>query len=203
MVHSKRGGGYDLLCLSAYHYGLKYGCLYAANLSIRIDTSIFMNNRPGIILKKPCPLRQKDINVNWRNVYTATIKALVNLVLQKHGVALQNLVDIGAAIGITNQPGEIAWLLISAALTQAIVNLIGDDPDLLQEVSQGNELKEDQLREFLDQLFNACLEKLESENITIYQDFFECPQKSDIIAEIKHPFAKSGLTQLAQAIAII
>jgi uncharacterized protein YjbI with pentapeptide repeats len=190
MVHSKRGGGYDLLCLSAYHYGLKYGCLYAANLSIRIDTSIFMNNRPGIILKKPCPLRQKDINVNWRNVYTATIKALVNLVLQKHGVALQNLVDIGAAIGITNQPEEIAWLLISAALTQAIVNLIGDDPDLLQEVSQGNELKEDQLREFLDQLFNACLEKLESENITIYQDFFECPQKSDIIAEIKDPFAK-------------
>jgi len=149
-----------------------------------------MNNRPGIILKKPLPLGQKDINVNWRNVFAATTKALLNLGLQKPGVALQNLVDIGVAIGITEQPGEIAWLLISAALTQAMVYLIGDNQDLLQEVSQGKELKEDQLREILDQLFNECLEKLESENIPIYQDFFECPQKSNIFAEIKPVFAE-------------
>ena len=149
-----------------------------------------MNNRPGIILKKPVALGQREINVNWRDFGVGIIKVGANAVTGNIGNLPENIVDIGAAIGVAQEPGEIAWLLISSALTQAMVNVIGDNQDLLQEASQGKEVKEDKLREILEQLFNQCLEKLETEEIPIYQDFFECPQNFAVVAEIKTPFAE-------------
>ena len=149
-----------------------------------------MNNRPGIILKKPVALGQREINVNWRDFGVGIIKVGANAVTGNIGNLPENIVDIGAAIGVAQEPGEIAWLLICSALTQAMVNLIGDNQDLLQEASQGKEVKEDKLREILEQLFNQCLERLEIEEIPIYQDFFECPQNFAVVAEIKTPFSE-------------
>ena len=151
-----------------------------------------MNNRPGIgiILKKPVALGQREINVNWRDFGVGIIKVGANAVTGNIGNLPENIVDIGAAIGVAQEPGEIAWLLISSALTQAMVHLIGDNQDLLQEANQGKEVKEDKLREILEQLFNQCLERLEIEEIPIYQDFFECPQNFAVVAEIKTPFSE-------------
>jgi uncharacterized protein YjbI with pentapeptide repeats len=151
-----------------------------------------MNNRPGIgiILKKPVALGQREINVNWRDFGVGIIKVGANALTGNIGNVPENFVDIGAAIGVAQEPGEIAWLLICSALTQAMVNLIGDNQDLLQEASQGKEVKEDKLREILEQLFNQCLERLEIEEIPIYQDFFECPQNFAVVAEIKTPFSE-------------
>ena len=42
----------------------------------------------------------------------------------------------------------------------------------------------------MEQLFNQCLERLEIEEIPIYQDFFECPQNFAVVAEIKTPFSE-------------
>ncbi|MBO1048490.1 MAG: pentapeptide repeat-containing protein [Dolichospermum sp. DEX182a] len=149
-----------------------------------------MNNRPGIILKKPVALGQREINVNWRDFGVGIIKVGANAVTGNISNLPENIVDIGAAIGVAQEPGEIAWLLICSALTQAMVNVIGDNQDLLQEANQGKEVKEDKLREILEQLFNQCLERLEIEEIPIYQDFFECPQNFAVVAEIKTPFSE-------------
>jgi uncharacterized protein YjbI with pentapeptide repeats len=149
-----------------------------------------MNNRPGIILKKPIALGKREINVNWRDFRVGIIKVGANAVTGNIGNLPENIVDIGAAIGVAQEPGEIAWLLICSALTQAMVNVIGDNQDLLQEANQGKEVKEDKLREILEQLFNQCLERLEIEEIPIYQDFFECPQNFAVVAEIKTPFSE-------------
>ncbi|MBS9386191.1 MAG: pentapeptide repeat-containing protein [Dolichospermum sp. BR01] len=149
-----------------------------------------MNNRPGIILKKPIALGQREINVNWRDFGVGIIKVGANAVTGNIGNLPENIVDIGAAIGVAQEPGEIAWLLICSALTQAMVNVIGDNQDLLQEANQGKEVKEDKLREILEQLFNQCLERLEIEEIPIYQDFFECPQNFIVVTEIKTPFSE-------------
>jgi uncharacterized protein YjbI with pentapeptide repeats len=149
-----------------------------------------MNDRPGIILKKPVPLGQRDIDINWPNVYAGTTKALLNLVFQKPGVALLSLVDIGAAIGITQEPGEIAWLLIYSALRQAMDKVIVKNQDLLQKASQRKEVKEDTIQKDSENRLNQFLEKLATEEITItiYKDFFARPQDCEVIAEIKDYF---------------
>ena len=75
-----------------------------------------MNNRPGIILKKPVALGKREINVNLRDFGVGIIKVVANAVTGNIGNLPENIVDIGAAIGVAQEPGEIAWLLISSAL---------------------------------------------------------------------------------------
>ncbi|AFZ27151.1 putative low-complexity protein [Cylindrospermum stagnale PCC 7417] len=149
-----------------------------------------MNNRPGILLTKPVALINRNIQVDGRSLFIGMLKALANAATGNLGNVPENIIDIGAALGLTQEPGEIAWLLIFSALTQAMVNLVEDNKDLVQLANLGNKVKQDDLQIISENRLNQCLEKLEQGEITIYHDFFERPQDFAVIAEIKTPFAQ-------------
>jgi hypothetical protein len=55
-----------------------------------------MNNRPGIILKKPVALGKREINVNLPDFGVGIIKVVANVVTGNIGNLPENIVDIGA-----------------------------------------------------------------------------------------------------------
>jgi hypothetical protein len=145
-----------------------------------------MNSKPGIILKKPDQWLGKmfKVKVDKGNVGKFIGKVFIDVITSDAKNAFKDCVDFAAAIGIAQEPGEIAWTLIYSALTQAMANLVEDNQDLFQLANQGNEINTDEIQ------FSQCLERLETEEITIYQDFFQRPQDFYIVTEIKTPFAE-------------
>jgi uncharacterized protein YjbI with pentapeptide repeats len=152
-----------------------------------------MNNRPGIILKKPANLlkRATQLNVDLGNASKNLLKAVANAATANTGDAISNFIDISADLGLAEETGEIAYLLIRVALTNAMVNLVQDNKDLCKESSRDKDKKnpKDELEKVAEKNLNQCVNELEFENITIYKDFFECPQNFSVVKEIKTPFA--------------
>ncbi|NES99197.1 MAG: pentapeptide repeat-containing protein [Sphaerospermopsis sp. SIO1G1] len=148
-----------------------------------------MNKKPGIILKKPIALGEREINVKWRDVGVGILKTGAKVFGGKLDEIPDNLIDIGAAVGIAQQPGEIAYVLVISALTKAIFNLIEDNRDLLQEASQEKEFDQN-----WEKYLNQCLEKLELEKIeveeiTIDHTFFLHPQDFILIKNTQITFS--------------
>ncbi|BBD58931.1 pentapeptide repeat-containing protein [Nostoc sp. HK-01] len=149
-----------------------------------------MSKRPGILITKPIGILNKDINVDWRSFFTGIIKVGANAVTTNWGNLPENIVDIGAAVGLAKEPGELAWVLIFQSLIKAMASLVEDNQDLIQQANKHREVNLDDLKIISEHRLSQSLEKLDQEEITIYQDFFENPQDLSIIAAIKTPFAE-------------
>ncbi|GCL39090.1 pentapeptide repeat-containing protein [Sphaerospermopsis reniformis] len=147
-----------------------------------------MNNRPGIVLKKPVGLGKKEVSVKWRDASLVTAKVVVKALSGKFDEIPENIIDIVAAFGLAQEPGEIAYVLISSALTQTVIKLLKDNKDLLEDASQNIEDKK--FKAIIEGILNQCLGTVETEEITIYQDFFKSPQNFTIVQEFKTPFSQ-------------
>jgi hypothetical protein len=99
-----------------------------------------MTSKPGILIKKPVSVLSKRPNVDFRSFFTELTKAGVNGLTGNLSSVPENLIDMGAAVGLTKEPGEIAWLLIFRSLIQAMANLVDDNQDLLKKVDN-NEIE--------------------------------------------------------------
>jgi hypothetical protein len=149
-----------------------------------------MSKRPGILITKPIGILNKDINVDWRSFFTGIIKVGANTATANWGNLPENIVDIGAAVGLAKEPGELAWVLIFQSLIKAMASLVEDNQDLIQQANRNREVNLDDLKVISEHRLSQSLEKLDQEEITIYQDFFENPQDLSIVAAIKTPFAE-------------
>ncbi|WP_341526524.1 pentapeptide repeat-containing protein [Nostoc sp. UHCC 0302] len=149
-----------------------------------------MSNRPGILITEPVAILNKKLNIDARSVFTGITKAVANAATGNLGNVPENIVDIGAAIGLAKEPGELAWILIFHSLTQAMLSLVEDNQDLVREANRSKEVNTDDLQVISKHRLNQSLEKLEEEQITIYQDFFEHPKDLAIVETIKKPFAE-------------
>ncbi|MBU7581882.1 MAG: pentapeptide repeat-containing protein, partial [Nostoc sp. TH1S01] len=149
-----------------------------------------MSKRPGILITKPIGTLNKDINVDWRSFFTGIIKVGANAATANWGNLPENIVDIGAAVGLAKEPGELAWVLIFHSLIKAMASLVEDNQDLILQANKHREVNLDDLKIISKHRLSQSLEKLDQKEITIYQDFFENPQDLSIVAAIKTPFAK-------------
>lgn len=149
-----------------------------------------MSKRPGILITKPIGILNKDINVDWRSFFTGIIKVGANAATANWGNLPENIVDIGASVGLAKEPGELAWVLIFQSLIKAMASLVEDNQDVIQQANKNREINLDDLKVISEHRLSQSLEKLDQEEITIYQDFFENPQDLSIVAAIKTPFAE-------------
>ena len=149
-----------------------------------------MSNRPGILITEPVAILNKKLNIDVRSAFTGITKAGANAATGNWSNLPENIVDIGAAIGLAKEPGELAWILIFHSLTQAMLSLVEDNKDLVWEANRAKEVNTNDLQEISKYRLNLSLEKLEEEQITIYQDFFEHPKDLAIVETIKKPFAE-------------
>ncbi|BAZ01259.1 pentapeptide repeat-containing protein [Tolypothrix tenuis PCC 7101] len=158
-----------------------------------------MSSKPGILIKQPVSVFSKRLNVNFGSGFTALTKAVVNGLTGNVSNVPENLVEMGAAVGLAKEPGEIAWLLIFRSLIQAMASLVDDNQDLLKKVDN------DDIETIVKHRLENCLQNLEATELTIDSNFFAHPEELAIVLAIKEPF-RQWLTEFvstpAQAEAI-
>ncbi|QIR37409.1 pentapeptide repeat-containing protein [Tolypothrix sp. PCC 7910] len=141
-----------------------------------------MSIKPGILIKQPVSVFSKRLNVNFGNGFTALTKAVVNGLTGNVSNVPENLVEMGAAVGLAKEPGEIAWLLIFRSLIQAMASLVDDNQDLLKKVDN------DEIETIVKHRLENCLQNLEATELTIDSNFFAHPEELGIVPAIKEPF---------------
>ncbi|ARV61474.1 hypothetical protein BZZ01_25120 [Nostocales cyanobacterium HT-58-2] len=84
-----------------------------------------MSSTPGIRVTQPDKVVRKP-EIKQRELWTALAKTIANLATVNLSNVPENLVDIGASLGLKHKPEELAWLLILHSLKQAIDTLVKD-----------------------------------------------------------------------------
>jgi len=138
-----------------------------------------MSREPGIKVEKHRSPLLKDINFNLKEMFTAVSKAGINVALLKLDSLPENGVEFLASLGLEAKPGEIAYVLISRSLRQAIENLLEDYKASL--VKKPDNLKA---------LYNELHSSLEDGELVIDGDFFQRPKDLPIVQAAKSGFAK-------------
>ena len=129
---------------------------------------------PGLHVSKPIAVWNKPLNANFKDLFKALGKGGVDAATGQWGGLAKDLVDASVAVGLGNDPGQMAWLLIYRSLAQAMANLIGDSNDLL--VNAPDDI--DALCDHLDL-------SLESTEFSIDPKFFENPKQLTILEPIR------------------
>ncbi|GBE95050.1 pentapeptide repeat-containing protein [Nostoc cycadae] len=141
-----------------------------------------MSSKTGILIKQPVSILNKRLNVNFGSFFTALAKTAANAATANLGNVPENVIEMGAAIGLAKEPGEIAWLLIFRALTQAMAGLVDDSQDLFKQIDNHD------IEIIVKHRLETCLQKLEDTELTIDQNFFNHPEELAIVAAVKTPF---------------
>ncbi|MEM7773839.1 MAG: hypothetical protein AAF327_25460, partial [Cyanobacteria bacterium P01_A01_bin.37] len=128
----------------------------------------------GLHVSKPIAVWNKPLRANFKDLFKALGKGGVDVVIGQWGGVAKDLVDVSVAVGVGNDPGQTAWLLIYRSLAQSMENLISDSNDLL--VNNPEDI--DALCDRLDQL-------LEATEFSIDTQFFENPRQLSILGTIQ------------------
>jgi len=135
-----------------------------------------MNQESGFSVSKPVKFWNKSINADFRELFKSLGKAGIGGVLGKWEEVAKDTVEATAALGLTDKPEEIAWLLIYRSLTQALFDLVEGNKELLIEKPNTSDF------ELLSNNLNQSLESIE---VRIDQDFFKYPKNLPIIKDIQ------------------
>lgn len=87
--------------------------------------------------------------------------------------------DASVAVGLGNDTGQTAWLLIYRALAQAMANLVQDSEPLFETVPDN-----------IEQLCDRLDLSLEDQDLTLDDHFFAQPQKLTILETLQVPLAQ-------------
>ena len=153
-----------------------------------------MSSGSNLPVTKPVAAWNKPLKANFKDLFKALGKGVADGVTGQWGGVAKDLVDASVAVGLANDPSQLAWLLIYRSLTQAIVSLVKDSRELLID-------QPDDLESFSDRLSLS----LEEHELTIRPDFFDQPQTLSIIKAIQLPlkqWLEGFIPEQAQAQAI-
>ena len=133
-------------------------------------------------VKKPAKVLNKKLQTNLKDLFLKLGSAAI------HGT-FGNLPGVGvdmvgalAALGLQDEPGEIAWLLIYRSLARAMFALAESNQELLV-----NQRDDRQIKELCDLQLDLSLEDRE---LSLSWDFFRQPKQLPILEPIKIPFVQ-------------
>ncbi|BAZ26559.1 pentapeptide repeat-containing protein [Kalymmatonema gypsitolerans NIES-4073] len=136
-----------------------------------------MSNETGIRVTKPDQTKRWQFDVNNKELIKSSLK-LGGSIIAKSDSFFDNLVDVGASIGLAKKPGELAWLLVVHSLTQAIDSLLKDYRKIYTQV----------ITDTISVFSQGCLDRfLIDKELTIYPSFFDNPIESLILQSNKTP----------------
>jgi uncharacterized protein YjbI with pentapeptide repeats len=81
---------------------------------------------PGLEGKQPINILKKPLQADFRGLFKALSKGISHAAMGKWGEIASDTVEALSAIGLTTEPGELAFLLIRRSLTRALFNLVGE-----------------------------------------------------------------------------
>lgn len=152
-----------------------------------------MPRSSGLSVKKPVSVWNREVKVNFRDLFKALGKAVVSAKVAKFDLAINSLVDSVAAFELKKDAGQLAWLLIYRSISRAMFMLIEDNLLLIREATRGfqslagqAELNEKDLKTVADKLDYA----VDARDLTIDRNFFERPRDFAVIEDLKKPLAE-------------
>ena len=133
--------------------------------------------KDGVLVKKKVFALNREINVNFKDLFKALTKALVDLKTGNISKLPGDIIDALYSVSLDLNSPTIAWLLIFRSLNRAICSLVEDNKELF-----GYEYKN---FDAIEELIEFSLEESE---ITIDRNFFNRPKDLTILKEIETPF---------------
>ncbi len=140
-----------------------------------------MNNQGELSVSKPVKVWNKNIQVNFKDLFWSLGKGALGGFSGNLLVAETSLMDALKALGLQNEPGQVAWLLIYSSLKRAIFALVQSNEDLLVKKLDDRALKE---------LCNDLNLSWEDMELTLTSEFFQRPKDLPILEPIKTPLAQ-------------
>jgi uncharacterized protein YjbI with pentapeptide repeats len=137
-----------------------------------------MNQGSGIPVTKRVSIWNQPLKVDFKEPFKALSKAAAHVATAKWDEIATDAIDSLAALGLDNDLGQLAWLLIRRALTQAAFDLAREN---IKFVALTVPSVPEDLCDKLD--FS-----LEQANVTIDRAFFEHPRNLPILREFEIPF---------------
>jgi len=138
-----------------------------------------MNSGRKFSVTKPVSVWNKPIKADFKELFKALGKAAADSAFCNWNNVALDVVDASAALGLSAEPEEFAWLLIYRSLTQAMSSLLKEKKELLVNKPEN-----------LETLGDRVAQSLENIEVTIDQDFFKRPKELPIVAAIKTYFAQ-------------
>ncbi|MEM9275700.1 MAG: pentapeptide repeat-containing protein [Cyanobacteria bacterium P01_F01_bin.143] len=131
----------------------------------------------GILVRKTIFGLNKTIGVNFRDLFQAVGKAIADYSFGNWNWLAKDGVDALAAVGLQQDAGHLAWLLIYRSLNRAIHQLVEDNQDLFRSKYKNYDAIEEEV-DF----------SLEDTEIIIDSNFFKNPKQIFQQLDIKKPF---------------
>ncbi len=136
--------------------------------------------QPGLSLRQPVAVWNRPLKANFKDLFKALGKGGVDAATGQWAGLGKDLVDASVAVGLGNDAGQIAWLLIYRSLAQAMASLVKDSEPLLETIPDN-----------IDQISDRLDLSLEDQELTLDTQFFEQPDTLPILTALQVP-----LTQL-------
>ena len=133
--------------------------------------------KPRVTTTQPKSVWTKPLNADWKALFKGLAKGIGHTVAGKWVELGSDAVESLCAIGITTEPGELAFALIQRSIIKALFDLVGENASqLLIETN----LDEDSLIEHLD--LSSLLV-----NVEIDPKFFDRPSDLSLVRNLEAP----------------
>ncbi|MEN6404709.1 MAG: NACHT domain-containing protein, partial [Armatimonadia bacterium] len=139
---------------------------------------MMLSNQPWIAVTRPVSVWNKPLKADMKALFRAMSAAVGHGLSGEWAKVAADATDVLRAVDLKEDPGQLAWLLMRAALTTATFNLMAEHSDYLKIEETPSP---DDIPELLDL-------SLEQEEITIDNAFFERPRDSKLLQLFAVPF---------------
>ncbi|WP_299487237.1 pentapeptide repeat-containing protein [Acaryochloris sp. IP29b_bin.137] len=131
---------------------------------------------------KPISAWQKSIKADFKELFKALGKAVVDGAFQNWNNLGLDLTDAISALGLAPQPEELAWLLIYKSLVEALKTLLLDNKNLMEKLKPSDA--------DLEKSCHSLKVHLDEFELTIDTNFFANPKQIPVLEEIKPHLAQ-------------
>ena len=85
-----------------------------------------------IILEKPVAIVNRELTFDWKNIFVHSGKTVGNFFVKGIEGAVLSAADLANDMGLKQQTGEIAWVLVFQAMMANVAHIVDDSSDLFQ-----------------------------------------------------------------------
>lgn len=133
----------------------------------------------GLSATKPVSAWNQPLEVQFKDLFKALGKAAVHGAVGKWDSGARDLVDAASAVGLKEQPKQLAWLLIFRSVAHAVDELVEERRDLLRRENRD-----------LEGLADEIDLSLEEAEVTIDRRFFEHPRSLALLDHFQQPLTE-------------
>jgi uncharacterized protein YjbI with pentapeptide repeats len=132
-----------------------------------------MTTNPNLQVSEPVNVFLKPVQIDFKGLFKGLAKGIGHTVVGKWEELGNDAVETFSAIGVSTEPGELAFLLLRRSLTKAVFDLVGESASLLL---NENDSQEDSLIDQLD--FSV-----PSDSLSIDTTFLDRPGECTIVRD--------------------